>query len=114
MISGVPRAYDIFSNPQYLHFREHNQVFHDVAAFSSTQFQVLIRNAESSGMPAETIQGKLVSGTYFSVLGTQAAVGRLLSQADDRFPSALHHSGFPLFCCRVRNSFRVSSDRTAL
>jgi len=83
MIGGVPRQYDIFSNPQYLYFREHNQVFRDIAAFSAVQFEVLLRNAESSGLAAETIQGKLVSGSYFAVLGTRAALGRLLSDSDD-------------------------------
>ena len=57
--------------------RDHNQYFSGLAAFSGERFKVTIDGA------AESIGGQYVSGSYFELLGVQAAYGRVLTPADD-------------------------------
>src|SRR6516164_9690808 len=70
------------SYPMYEDFREHNDVFSGVVCRYSTSFNV------SAGGKTERVDGELVSGTYFPVLGVGAALGRVFTPEDDRAPSA--------------------------
>jgi putative ABC transport system permease protein len=73
---GDPEAY--FSYPMYKDLRDKNPVFDGLIAM--VQAPAGVRwNGQSALVNAE-----LVSGNYFDVLGVQPAVGRLLTQADDR------------------------------
>ena len=63
--------------PCYEIMRDHNQYFSGLAAFSGERFKVTIDGA------AESIGGQYVSGSYFELLGVQAAYGRVLTPADD-------------------------------
>lgn len=68
------------SFPAYQKIRDHNQVFSGIFAFSLFQASVRI------GEEAEQAVGQMVSGNFYSVLGVNAALGRVLSPDDDRVP----------------------------
>jgi predicted permease len=80
------------SYPLYADLRDHNDVLAGMFAEYTTPLQVRIGNA------ASRINGVLVSGSYFPVLGVQAAAGRLLTPEDDRLggpqPVAVLSYGF--------------------
>src|SRR4051812_16515538 len=71
-----------FSYPMYTDFRDQTQVFSGLLARFPTTMTVGWHGQ------AERVQGDLVSGNYFEVLGVQPAIGRVLSVADDRTPGA--------------------------
>ena len=72
-----------FSYPIYEEFRKRNEVFTDVFAFT----RVGRLNVSVDGK-AELASGQLVSGNFFSGLGLNAPVGRLISADDDRAGAA--------------------------
>ena len=89
---------DFFSYPMYRDLRDKNQVFSGMLAND----ELPSVGVQWNGRP-ELVQGELVSGNYFDVLGVRAAAGRLLVPADDvtqllevgfRLRSARHQSGF--------------------
>jgi predicted permease len=69
------------SYPMYEDFRDHNEVFSGMFCFWTTGMNV------SAGDKTERVDGELVSGTYFRVLGVGAALGRVFTAEDDRAPS---------------------------
>jgi putative ABC transport system permease protein len=71
-----------FSYPMYKDFRDQNAVFSGVLARFPTQMTV-VWNGQS-----ERVEGELVTGNYFEVLGVTPAVGRVFNAADDRTPGA--------------------------
>jgi predicted permease len=71
------------SYPDYLDYREQNTVLSGLAVISPTAFHL------STGGETERVEGELVSGSYFEVLATTAAHGRLISPADDRDSQAV-------------------------
>ena len=68
------------SYPMYKDFRDHNQVFSGMFCRWETSLSV------SSEGRTERVDGELVSGTYFPVLGVGAALGRVFTPDDDRVP----------------------------
>jgi predicted permease len=68
------------SYPMYEDFRDHNQVFSGMFCTWETDMSV------SSDGRTERVDGELVSGTYFPVLGVGAALGRLFTAEDDKTP----------------------------
>jgi predicted permease len=80
--SGVAFPGDMFSYRCWEYFRDHNEAFEDLSAFSQGSEDVMMRLSSGAGR-REPARGHLVSGSYFSVLGVQAAVGRVLTPADD-------------------------------
>jgi len=66
------------SYPEYLDYRDQNTVLSGLVAITPTAFHV------STGADTERVEGEFVTGNYFDVLGTTAALGRLLSSSDDR------------------------------
>ena len=68
------------SYPAYRDFRDRNQVFSGVIC----RFRVPL----SVTYPGRTelLDGELVSGNYFDVLGVNAAIGRVFNPQDDRLP----------------------------
>src|SRR5580693_10191785 len=68
------------SYPMYQDFRDHNQVFSGMFCRWETSISV------SSEGKTERIDGELVSGSYFQVLGVGAALGRVITPDDDRTP----------------------------
>jgi predicted permease len=68
------------SYPMYSDIRDHNQVFSGMFCRWNTSMSV---SAEGKN---ERVEGELVSGTYFPVLGVGAALGRVFTPDDDRTP----------------------------
>ncbi len=75
-----------FGYPDYLDYRDQNQSFTGLAARCRTALTL-------SHGTTERIIGELVSGNYFSVLGVNPALGRLIAaedvQTDDEAPVAV-------------------------
>ena len=69
-----------FSYPMYRDFRDQNTVFDGVLARFPAPL-TLMTNGQ-----AERVDGELVSGNYFDVLGVRAHIGRTFTQDDDRTP----------------------------
>src|SRR5262245_21326459 len=83
---GFPNdSTELFSYPFYRDVRQRNQVFSDVAAVQSLPNNVYGIVSGAEGDP-EMIGARLVSGSYFSVLGVEAALGRAFTDADDQVP----------------------------
>src|SRR5262249_15492118 len=84
---GFPEgSTQMFSNRFFRDAAERNQVFSGLAAVHSIPWRVHgIVDGNASG-ELEPINTQLVSGNYFSVLGVDAALGRVLDDSDDRLP----------------------------
>ncbi|HWO02224.1 MAG TPA: ABC transporter permease, partial [Blastocatellia bacterium] len=79
-------SWDLFSYPLYREVRQRNQVFSELAAVHSLPSRVHgVVHGRGSG-DLEQINAQMVSGTYFSVLGVNAVVGRTLTSDDDVIP----------------------------
>jgi predicted permease len=83
----------LFSYLDYLDYRDRNHVFEGLVAWN----KVAGAFGEKPAGPMddsfiagshEYIFGQIVSGNYFSVLGAEMALGRALSQEEDRGPGA--------------------------
>src|SRR5262249_10071454 len=80
-----------FSYPDYLELRKRSGAVADLFAFSDAE---LALGASDDGSKAtvdsdqEELHGLLVSGTYFSALGGNAALGRTLTPEDDQADGA--------------------------
>jgi predicted permease len=83
--NGTPRI-DVFSYPLYKEIRDRNSVFSGLCA-AATDHHIEV-DAGHGGLPDEKINGRMVSGNYFNVLGLEPAAGRLFSDADDTAESA--------------------------
>jgi putative ABC transport system permease protein len=81
--AGPPASY-----PDYLYYRDRNQVFSGLAA--SAQAPINFGGFDSGGgeQSGGVIMGEIVSGDYFRTLGVNAAMGRTLSPEDDQPGSA--------------------------
>jgi predicted permease len=77
--AGVERFLPL-NYPDYVYYRDHNKVFSGLATFDGDPEQVIWNRAGNG----ELVQGQIVSGNFFSVLGVPAAMGRTLSAEDDR------------------------------
>ncbi|CAN5390541.1 ABC transporter permease [soil metagenome] len=71
------------SYPDYQYFRDHNDVFDGLAAYTLTPVSV------NAGGEAEKARGLLVTGNYFDVLGVRLARGRGFTTEEDRTPGAV-------------------------
>jgi predicted permease len=69
-----------FNYPLYAEYRDRNQVFSGLTAYSD--LTVSLRVGEAN----ELIKGVIVSGNYFSLLGVKAALGRAFLPEEDRQP----------------------------
>ncbi|MBZ5602020.1 MAG: ABC transporter permease [Acidobacteriia bacterium] len=93
-----------FSYPMFRELQKTQTPFTGIAASLLTRGSVAFRNTAA----AETV--KLVSGNYFELLGVRAAMGRLLTEDDDRIAG-----GHPVVVLSYRNwSTRYGSDRAML
>src|SRR5471030_2891822 len=71
-----------FSYPMYRDFRDQNTVFDGVIARFPAAL-TLVANGS-----AERVNGELVSGNYFDVLGVRASIGRTFTANDERSAGA--------------------------
>src|SRR5207248_4894980 len=76
----------LFSNDVYQFLRKQPLPFESLAAFRSGEAAVSVRlTGDSTGAnAAQRGQAHLVGGTYFTVMGVSAALGRTLTEDDDR------------------------------
>jgi predicted permease len=72
----------VFAYPMYAHLRDGTQMLDGFAAWGG------INASFSEGDATELVNGVIVTGNFFDVLGVHAAQGRLLSVADDVTPGA--------------------------
>jgi hypothetical protein len=79
----APGRWDLFSYAAYRYFREQDPSFQELSAFRSGESRVSVRRADLQSSESERASGHLVSGNYFSVLGVNAAQGRVLTNGDD-------------------------------
>ncbi|HEU4766577.1 MAG TPA: ABC transporter permease [Pyrinomonadaceae bacterium] len=78
---------DLFSYPFYRKVQQRTDVFSGVAGQLSIPWNVHgFVGANGSSGDIEQMQVQLVSGTYFPVLGVNAGLGRVLTDADDQNP----------------------------
>ena len=76
------QSFSLFSYPVFRELREKNMAFSGMFARSGLQMSL------SGGGQTERVQGEVVSGNFFSVLGVNAALGRVLTETDDQTPGA--------------------------
>ena len=75
---------DVFSYPMFRDLQRVQTVFSGVAAHRTFSANLAARGQTLSG------DGMLVSGNYFGLLGVQPALGRLLTEDDDRTTGESH------------------------
>ncbi|HLK70187.1 MAG TPA: ABC transporter permease [Bryobacteraceae bacterium] len=80
-IYGVNIGDDTISYPMYRDLRDGNQVFSGVLGHFYTPLSV------AQGDRTERVEGELVTGNYFEVLGIGAALGRTFEPRDDVTPN---------------------------
>ena len=79
---SVPdESWRLFSYSFFHDFGQKDTSFSGIAAVDSTQFAT---KASIAGAAYETTYINLVSGSYFSVLGVPAALGRTIEESDDK------------------------------
>src|SRR4029078_2331867 len=78
----APERDSSFSYLMYQDLRDRNSAFSGVIARGGTQMNV------TYGDQTERVNGELVSGNFFEVLGVRPWAGRFFTQDDDRIPSA--------------------------
>ena len=75
-------SWDLFSYPFYEELKQRNEVFQNVGGLLSMIWNV--HGRVGAGSDVQKIQVQLVSGSYFPVLGISPALGRLLTDEDDK------------------------------
>lgn len=80
---GTPQL-DLFSYPLYRDLRDGNHVFSGMIA-SGEEHQMKVADDRSGEISSDAL-GVLVTGNYFSVLGVNAFMGRMLTPEDDKVP----------------------------
>lgn len=83
------REFGWFSYPMYQQIRDRNEVFSGVFACTpaADKLEITLTGPRTNGQ-SETANIKLVSGTYFPVLGVNAALGRVIAAEDDNVAGA--------------------------
>jgi putative ABC transport system permease protein len=74
---------NIFSYPDYVDYRDQNEVFSDLFAFTLTNSVKF-----GAGERSEKIDFELISGNYFDALGVAASQGRVIRDEDNRAEGA--------------------------
>ncbi len=76
------------SYPLYRALRDSNQVFSGLAAGFKPTSVDMATHGRTSAASSPGAQAELVSGNYFSVLGVEPMLGRVLEAGDDRVPGS--------------------------
>ncbi len=80
VFNGAPGS--VFSYPDYAELRDQNKVFDGLIAWGG------INASLNSNDQTDLVNGAIVSGNYFDVLGVRATLGRVISTEDDKIPGA--------------------------
>ena len=80
---GSDGDFALFSWEMYKHFRAHTPEFTELAALQAGNTALGVRRAGSQAQ-ADTRNGEFVSGNFFTTLGVQPWIGRLMTDADDQ------------------------------
>ncbi len=72
--------YNVSSYPDYLDYRDRNEVFSDLIAYAPVTLSL------NSNDQADMISGLLVTGNYFAALGVQPKLGRTFLPEEDTTP----------------------------
>jgi predicted permease len=86
-LTGTPPTgrWELFSSEAYRALRDQPLGFESLAAVRSGEATVLVHAAGApAGDQVQRAQAHLVSGNFFRVMGVGAALGRTLTEADDR------------------------------
>ena len=76
------RGFDNFSYLTFADYRERNTTFSGIAGMEFEPRPLSLKGPDGG----EAIQGSVVSGNYFSVLGARPTVGRFFLEEEDRTP----------------------------
>src|SRR5215469_13447475 len=80
---GTPQL-GYYSYPLYREFRDRNTVFSEIFASGNLR-RVELTAAEGANQSApEITRGRIITGSYFPVLGVNAILGRTISPEDDK------------------------------
>jgi predicted permease len=71
-----------YGHEDFRALRQGNPVFTDIAAYGTTRLNVSI-----GGSTEPTAEGQMVTGAYFSLLGIDPVIGRLIGEEEDRIPN---------------------------
>ncbi|HVG18628.1 MAG TPA: ABC transporter permease [Blastocatellia bacterium] len=74
------RPYSVSSYPDYVDYRDRNEVFSGLAAYSGVSVSM------ATGDQAESVSGAIVTGNYFDVLGVKFARGRAFLPEENQTP----------------------------
>src|SRR5262245_52059799 len=74
---------DSFSYSNFEQFRDHDRTLSGLLAYYPLRLTVSV-----DGQPEPAINGQLVTGSYYPVLGVNAALGRTIAPEDDLAPGA--------------------------
>ncbi|HKY45824.1 MAG TPA: ABC transporter permease [Pyrinomonadaceae bacterium] len=80
VFNGPPGS--IFSYPDYAAFRDQNNVFDGLIAWGG------ITASLNSNDQTDLVNGAIVSGNFFDVIGVRAQLGRVITTDDDKTPGA--------------------------
>ena len=84
---GTPQL-SYYSYPLYREFRDNNTAFSEMfAAGDLRRIEMTLSDGANQGTP-EITRGRIVTGSYFSVLGVNAILGRTINSEDDRTPGS--------------------------
>ncbi len=78
VFNGQPGS--VFSYPDYSELRDQNKVFDGLIAWGG------ITASLNSNDQTDLVNGAIVTGNYFDVLGVRPALGRVISPEDDKTP----------------------------
>jgi predicted permease len=78
--SRSDNPYSVSSYPDYLDYRDGNEVFSDLAAYSGVTMSM------ATDEQAEAIAGEIVTANYFETLGIKLAQGRAFLPEEDQTP----------------------------
>jgi predicted permease len=86
-VTGPGAVVEVFggaSFDDYVHFRDHNQVFSGLIA--SGKADALTLGLDGAAEEAQHISGEFVSDNFFSVLGARTVLGRAFAPEENRAP----------------------------
>src|SRR5262249_13390902 len=96
---GFQDDWVLFAHPLYQYFQKNTPEFTEMLAAGTIRPDLGVRR--QGGNTPDNLVGEMVSGNYFSVLGVNAAAGRLIAPEDD-------HEGAPIVAVM---SYRVWQEK---